>query len=175
VDPVIAIEPLTAADAPAVARWLSVPAINEWLTADWRGRTVDASLLGIAMRNKRNRLFLVRDGGAACGLVALADWEPADRVAMVWYALGETNLGGKGVITTALKQLVALAFRDLEIESLYAYIRADNERSRRVLEKCGFREVGRMRAAVRKGGEQLDRVYFDLVRGDPAAQAALGA
>jgi RimJ/RimL family protein N-acetyltransferase len=175
VDPVIAIEPLTAADAPTVARWLSVPAINEWLTADWRGRAVDPSLLGIAMRNKRNRLFLVRSDGAPCGLVALADWDPADRVAMVWYALGEASLGGKGVITAALGQLVAVAFRDLGIESLHAYIREDNERSRRVLEKCGFRELGRMRAAVREGGRQLDRVYFDLVRSDPAAQALLGA
>jgi RimJ/RimL family protein N-acetyltransferase len=164
------IEPLTAEHFTTVARWLSAPEINAWLTGEWRGRAVDPTLIGVAVRNRRNRFFLVRNDGQPCGLVALADWDAVDRIAMVWYALGEAPLGGRGLITDALGQLARLAFTDLSIEALHAWIMEDNQRSRRVLEKTGFREAGRLRNATHHEGRQLSRVYFDLTREDHAAR-----
>jgi RimJ/RimL family protein N-acetyltransferase len=169
---VIRIEPLTAEHFAIVARWLSNPRINEWLTSEWRDREVDPMLVGVAMRNRRNRWFLVRCEVEPCGLVALADWDPVDRIAMVWYVLGEQSIGGRGVISEALAQLVRLSFSEFEIEALHAWIMEDNERSRRVLEKTGFQEVGRLRRATRHGERQLARVYFDLTREDHDAGRA---
>jgi RimJ/RimL family protein N-acetyltransferase len=166
----IDIEPLTPEHFATVAQWLSKPEINQWLTSDWRNRVIDPSLIAMAVRNKRNRFFLVRSDGVPCGLVALADWDAADNIAMVWYALGDLASGGRGAITEALKQLVHTAFHTLGIEALYAWIVDDNQRSRRVLEKNGFREAGRLRLAAVREGRRLDRIYFDLTRNDsPAA------
>jgi RimJ/RimL family protein N-acetyltransferase len=159
----IDIEPLTAEYFVTVAEWLSKPEINQWLTSEWRDRVIDPTVIAMAMRNKRNRFFLVRSGGKPCGLVALADWDPIDKVAMIWYALGDPAAGGRGVISTAVQALVDVAFRTLGIESLHAWIIEGNERSRRVLEKNGFREVGRLRRATVHNSRRLDRVYFDLV------------
>ena len=157
-----AIEPLNPEHFGFLAQWLSNPAVNQWLTGEWRDRTVDPVVLALALRNKRNKFFLVRCDNEPCGLVALADWDAIDRVAMVWYALGVPAFGGRGVITDALGQLVHLAFKELGIEALYAWIMEDNVRSRRVLERTGFQEAGRFRSATLHSGRRMDRVYFDL-------------
>ena len=156
------IEELTPDDFSQVAEWLSDPANNRWLTSDWRNREVTHVLVGLAVRNKKNRLFLVRADGRPCGLVALADIDPGDRTAMIWYLLGEKSLAGRGIVTQAVKHLAEAAFGDLGLSSLYAWLMADNLSSRRVLEKAGFREVGYIRRATCSAGQQVDRIYFDL-------------
>jgi RimJ/RimL family protein N-acetyltransferase len=162
----IALEPLASEHFGTAAKWLSASDINQWLTSEWRGRMVEPALIGIAVRNKRNRFFLVRCEGEPSGLVALADWDPIDKVAMIWYVRGEPSFGGRGVITDAVVQLVRLAFSEFDIEALYAWIMEDNHRSRRVLERAGFREAGRLRSATRHEERQIDRIYFDLTRQD---------
>ena len=95
--------------------------------------------------------------------MALADWDAVDRIAMVWYLLGVPAFSGRGVITDALGQLVRLAFQELGIEALHAWIMEDNSRSRGVLERTGFQESGRLRLATSHKGRRMDRVYFDLI------------
>lgn len=146
-----------------VAAWLSRPEINKWLTGEWRDREVVATTIAVAVRNKRSRLFLVRHEGAPCGLVALADIDLADRTAMIWYILGEANLSGRGITSEAVRLLAKEAFGSGGVSSLYAWIMEDNVPSRKVLEKAGFREAGRIRGATRSSGRQVDRVYFDLL------------
>ncbi|HZQ47440.1 MAG TPA: GNAT family protein [Verrucomicrobiae bacterium] len=152
-----------------VAKWLSRNQINRWLTGEWRNRETNPTMLAIATRNRKNRLFLVRFEGEPCGLVGLAEIDPADRMAMVWYLLGEEHLGRRGITSDALRQLAAIAFSKIEVASLYAWIMEDNIASRRVLEKSGFREAGRLRNAASSNGKQVDRVYFDLI---PAPNAS---
>jgi RimJ/RimL family protein N-acetyltransferase len=151
-------------DFSMVGEWLSQPSINRWLTAEWRDRTVDAMLLGVATRNKRNKLFLVSEGATPVGLVAIADWDAVDKTAMIWYLRGADSESRAGVMTDAVGLLVRHAFDVLEIESLHAWILQNNERSRRVLERSGFREMGVMRNAAQFDGQRVDRVYFDLPR-----------
>ncbi len=147
-----------------VARWLSRPDVNQWLSSEWRGRVIEPALIAIAVRNKRNRFFLVRTNGAACGFVALADLDIVDRIAMVWYALGDPSSGGAGVTTAAVGLLARIAFESLDLEALHAWVIEGNEPSRRVLLKNGFRESGRLRNAAVRDGARVDRIYFDLTR-----------
>jgi RimJ/RimL family protein N-acetyltransferase len=160
------IEPLAPEHFGTVATWLSKPEIHQWLASEWRDRPIDATLVGIAVRNKRSRFFLVRSGGEPCGLVALADIDAGDQIAMIWYVLGDAALGGRGVITQAVGELTRVAFQTMDLKALYAWIMEDNLRSRRVLEKNGFREAGRLRGATVQSSRRADRVYFDLPRED---------
>jgi hypothetical protein len=68
------IEPLLPEYFASAAQWLSSPAANQWLASEWRGRVIDAAAIGVAVRNKRNRLFLVRCDHRPRRLSALADW-----------------------------------------------------------------------------------------------------
>jgi RimJ/RimL family protein N-acetyltransferase len=170
---VTTIETLGPEGFPLVARWLSNPELNGWLTSEWRGRSVDPAVVALACRNRRNHLYLVRLDGAPVGLVALADIDPADRCAMIWYALGERGQGGRGIISDAVNAVCRLAFAELGLACVYAWIMRPNEGSRRVLVHNGFREIGAMRAATTCQGASVDRIYFDLTPEDlPPARVA---
>lgn len=158
----ISIRDLVPDDFARVAGWLSRPEVNRWLTSEWRGREVQPATIAMAVRNKRNRLFLVSDDATPCGMAALADIDVADRTAMVWYVLGEPGLGGRGITSEAVRLVARKAFAELGLASVYAWIMEDNVASRRVLEKAGFREAGRIRDATCSAGRQVDRIYFDL-------------
>lgn len=101
-----------------------------------------------------------------CGLASLADIDDSDKTAMVWYFLGEPSLGGKGITSEAVRQLTRLAFQEMGLKSLYAWVMEDNTRSRRVLERAGFVPAGRIRRAARSPEGQVDRVYFDFTPSD---------
>ena len=163
---VITIEELIPEHFERVASWLGKTEINRWLTAEWRNRVVNATLISIAARNQKNRLFLVRCEGEPCGLAALAEIEPIDKTAMVWYVLGEQTLSGRGITSDAVKLLTHLCFDKMGLASVYAWAMEDNGASQRVLQKAGFREAGRIRYAASSGGRQVDRIYFDLIAGE---------
>jgi RimJ/RimL family protein N-acetyltransferase len=166
----ITIEKLDSPYFAQAAQWLARPDVNRWLTSDWRDRPVGAPLIAVVARNARNRLFLVRCNGQPCGLVALADLDAADGTAMVWYALGEQRLGGRGITSEAVRQLVRHAFQELNLRCVYAWAMADNIASQRVLLKSGFREAGSVRNAASSRGVQVDRVYFDILPAEYPAQ-----
>jgi RimJ/RimL family protein N-acetyltransferase len=160
---VTTIEELRADDLGMAATWLSRNEINRWLTAAWRNRVISTTVLAIALRNPKNRIFLVRCNGQACGLTALADIEVADATAMIWYVMGEPGFARNGIASEAVRQLVRKSFQELKLKSLYAWIMEDNVASAKLLQRVGFREVGRIRQAASSNGQQVDRIYFDLV------------
>ena len=162
----IALEDLAPDHFERVALWLSKSTINRWLSPEWRYKEASASVIAITLRNRRNRLFLVRHEGEPCGLVALADIENADRTAMVWYLLGDDRLSGRGIISAAVRQLASLAFSEIGLASLYAWTMEDNVASQQVLRNAGFREVGRLRQSACSADRQVDRIYFDLIPGE---------
>jgi ribosomal-protein-alanine N-acetyltransferase len=157
------IEPLLPEHFEQVAGWLSRPDTNKWLSGEWRDHQATPSILAITIRNRRNRLYLVRHESTPCGLVGLAEIDSADRIAMVWYLLGDERLKGRGIISEAVRQLSRVAFSEHSLASLHAWIIEDNIASRRVLQKSGFRECGRFRNAACSSGRQVDRIYFDLL------------
>jgi RimJ/RimL family protein N-acetyltransferase len=162
----ITIEALLPEHFEIVANWLSRPEINRWLTGEWRDRVANPSILAIALRNRRNRMFLVRSNTVPCGLVGLADIDSADQTAMIWYLLGEDRFLGQGVTSEAVQQTARFAFSEMKLASLYAWAMQDNVASCRVLQRVGFRECGHIRNAANSGGRQVDRVYFDLTAED---------
>lgn len=165
----VTIEELQREQFDTVARWLSDPSKNCWLSSEWRNKTVNPSLIAIALRNKRNKFFMVRSDGEPCGLVALSDIDPDDGTAMVWYVLGEDRFAGRGITSEAVRQLAAWAFKYLKLFSIYAWAMENNAASRKVLVKSGFREVGRLRRSCYWSGQHVDRVYFDLLPGESVA------
>ncbi len=161
----VEIRELSAGDFAIVCSWLSDPSLNRWLASEWRGRSVTPAVLAAAVRSGRSRLFVVTVDGTQTGLVALSEIDQQDGVAMVWYLLGRSDLGRTGVTTAAVKSLMNVAIGEMGLRCLYAWIAASNFKSRRVLERNGFREVGRLRSATTVDGIVEDRVYFDFVGG----------
>jgi RimJ/RimL family protein N-acetyltransferase len=167
----ITVKPLTPEHFDLAAEWLSNGEINQWLTSEWRGQTVNARIISIMLRSKRNRLLLVCEDDQACGLVGFSDLDESDHVAMIWYLLGHRPSGSKGIITEAVSAALHTAFTEYGLYNVYAWIIDGNQPSRRVLEKNGFVELGRIRSATRLDDKQVDRIYFDITSEDFQAKA----
>lgn len=165
--------PLSAEHFEIVAQWLSRSDINRWLSGEWRGTKASPTVIAIAVRNRRNRFFLVSNQGEPCGLAALSDIDTADKSAMLWYLLGEQQLSGRGITSDAVKQLVGIAFSELGLQSLFAWAMQSNIPSLKLLTKVGFREVGYMRRASCLEGKQVNRVYFDFIPNDSVSESPL--
>lgn len=94
-------------------------------------------------------------GGAVAGYVAKFEHEGLPEVC---YVLGREHWG-RGIASRALAMLLA----EVTVRPLYASVAHDNLGSRRVLEKCGFREIARTRAlAEGRGNEEIEEIRYEL-------------
>ncbi len=74
---------------------------------------------------------------------------------------------GKGYVTKAVRALVPYVFEELKLHRLQAACLPENERSKAVLRRCGFREEGYARGYLRINGVWRDHVLFAMLRDDP--------
>ncbi|WP_155054973.1 GNAT family N-acetyltransferase [Streptomyces blattellae] len=81
--------------------------------------------------------------------------EPGEREVTYWV---DRAYWGQGIATAALRRLLT----EVPERPLYARAAADNEGSRRVLEKCGFRVTAEERGFAQARGEEIDEVVLTL-------------
>ena len=162
----VTVRPAAVEDCEAMAGWLSQPDVNRWLGSEWRGAAVDARRLAFALKDKQTRVFVVLAGSSPCGLVVISNLDAGDGVGLLWYAMGDSRFGRQGVMTRAVARVLDVAFAELGLNALQAWIHPDNIASLRVLEKAGFRAAGRLRDATVFGGVRADRLMFDVTLAD---------
>lgn len=166
------LRPLTAADAPAIARHADDEAV-------WRNlfegfphpyTLADAEAwCGSEHRQPRHgHVFAIDVGGEAvgcCGVRPDDGWLRCN--AEVGYWIGQA-FWRRGIGSAALAQLTGWAFAHLpEVMRLYAPIFAWNEGSQAVARKCGYRFEGRFPFSAIKAGRVIDRVQYGIYRQEP--------
>lgn len=88
----------------------------------------------------------------------------ADDVKMLGYVLSE-DYWGKGIITEASRALLAYAFTDLNLKLVSVHHYAYNQKSRRVIEKCGFRYEGTLRHCTKiYNGNTYDLMCYSMTK-----------
>lgn len=81
---------------------------------------------------------------------------------------------GKGIMTEALKAMIQYAFEHKRVEVIGIGHFTVNSRSRRVIEKCGFKHEGTIpRAFKRFDGEVFDDEAYSILREDYLANQHL--
>ena len=83
---------------------------------------------------------------------------------MLGYVLAEPYWG-RGLMTEAVKRMIKYAFEELNIDLLSVYHYPHTERSKRVIEKCGFHYEGTLRrASTIYNGRVFDDVCYSLTK-----------
>jgi len=104
----------------------------------------------------------------AFGSVSVWGFHARDRTAYVSYWLLESGRGG-GRATAAVTLAARWAFDTLGLERLTARVETENRASQRVVERCGFRHEGTLRAdVVDLAGRRVDVRLYGLLRGELA-------
>lgn len=73
---------------------------------------------------------------------------------------------GKGLMTEALTAVINFGFNDLQLHSFEANINPDNENSRRLLTKLGFKKEAYFRENYYYDGKYLDSEIYSLLKQD---------
>ncbi|MFI5776925.1 GNAT family N-acetyltransferase [Nocardia sp. NPDC051570] len=73
------------------------------------------------------------------------------------------HANGKGVVTEAIRQCLDMAFWEMGLHRVEAFVREDNHGSRRALEKNGFHRVGLSRGHMHIAGRWWDMIYFQKI------------
>ena len=74
---------------------------------------------------------------------------------------------GRGIMTEAARRLLAYGFEELDLSSVMIRTGEANERSQRVISKCGFRYEGTLRQCYRMyDGQIRDSRVYSMLRGE---------
>jgi RimJ/RimL family protein N-acetyltransferase len=149
--------------------WLNDPEITAWtLTGDWPiTRLAEEEFFDRAMRESKEDLSFAVETleGEHIGFSGLhrIDWRHG--VAVTGTILGRRDLWGKGYGADAARVRSRHAFEVLGLRLLLSEVMADNTGSLRMLQKAGYREVGRIPRRMWKRGTYRDVVLMVLERG----------
>ncbi len=100
--------------------------------------------------------------GALAGTVGINAVHGRDRTNSMFYWLGE-EYQGKGLMTQACRAMISHAFTALQAHRVEIYAVTENQRSRRVAERLGFRHEGTRREAYQLNGQYLDLETYALL------------
>ena len=82
--------------------------------------------------------------------------------AFVGYSLDERYVG-QGIATEAVSLMLQLAFEQLKLHRVEAYIAPDNIASIRVIEKNGFQQEGLLRKLLYINGQWIDHYQYAIL------------
>jgi ribosomal-protein-alanine N-acetyltransferase len=88
----------------------------------------------------------------------------------IGYHLFDPSSRGKGVMSEALRLAVRYLFSSHEINRLQIATAVDNEASKRLALKCGFRFEGTLRRSVFPHGDDHDALLYTLLHGEATPQ-----
>ncbi|TQI76030.1 [SSU ribosomal protein S5P]-alanine acetyltransferase [Bosea sp. AK1] len=100
-------------------------------------------------------------GGLTLGLVRRG----VAQACTLGYWMGRRH-AGKGHMTEAVRGAVRFAFSDLALHRVEAACQPNNEPSRRLLERVGFRHEGLARAYLKINGNWADHLLYGVLASD---------
>ena len=161
------LRPFTDADAPDLYAYAKDPRVGP--AAGWRPHgSVEESLRIIHTVFSAPHVFAVvdRSGGHVVGSVGFVG-RPRDEEGLsdeLGYALSPA-FWGRGLMTEVAKRLLEYGFTELGMKAIWCSHYEENDRSRRVIEKCGFTHVFDQRLSDEFAEDRLTRFYV-LLRED---------
>ncbi|MEK6642306.1 MAG: GNAT family protein [Planctomycetota bacterium] len=164
------LRPLRAADAAALYAYLRNPAVTELTSYP------DVSLSFVEAMIERSQYRWVA-GELSKWAVALPaddqivgtcgfnDWSRPHRWAELAYDLAQPHWG-TGLMRQAVAAVLQWAFQQDQIDRVQAYVRVDNNRSQRLLERSRFVREGCLRSYRVCRGQPHDFYIYGLLRSD---------
>jgi RimJ/RimL family protein N-acetyltransferase len=147
---------------PEIVRYTTIPSPYELHHArEWQLR----SQASLAAGTDIGALIVDADSDELLGSVGLHGLDPATGRAAAGYWVA-ASARRRGVATRGLRLLCAFAFDELGVERIELWIEPENEASRRLAERVGFRSEGLLRSYMPVQGIRRDMLMYSLLPGD---------
>lgn len=161
----VRLAPPTPEMIPTYCRWFADPDVTRYLLLrnppshkmeeEWFDRTA---------RSQNDVVWAIMAGNRHIGSSGIhqIDWQ--NRHAHSGTMIGEKEEWGKGYAGEAVRLRMRYAFEELGLEKLMTVVFAENEASRRALERAGYRQYGLARRDRYSGGRWHDVWMGELLR-----------
>ncbi|MEV6105208.1 GNAT family protein [Streptomyces sp. NPDC051940] len=157
-------------DAESLWRWNHDPEVMRWMDDTYPGTVEHArTFLAERPRSTYGDLLLGVEAiadGTLIGLVTLRETEPEKGIATLDIYLGEKEYWGRGYATDAMRTVCRYGFDDMRLHKITLTVVTENHSARRVYEKVGFVEEGRLREVFRRDGKWFDVYTMGLLEGE---------
>lgn len=167
------LRPLRVADAQAIYDYLRDPAVTERTSYPVASlplaeAIIERSLSRWAAGEPAKWGVVLPPDDRVVGTCGFNEWSPAHRWAELAYDLARPHWG-RGLMGQAVAAALRWAFHQDLVDRVHALVRADNERSGRLLERNGFVREGCLRSYRVCRGQAHDFHVYGLLRSDWAA------
>lgn len=112
--------------------------------------------------------YAIRYRGTLCGSMGLHNIDWTSRTAHAGYWISP-EFRGLGIVTRAVARLTTLALTRLELHRLEIRVVTENEKSRAVAERLGYRFEGILREAYALQGRFRDLALYAMLAGEWSA------
>jgi RimJ/RimL family protein N-acetyltransferase len=149
------------------AGWLGRRENYQWLDFGGGRQLITAPLLKIMAQRDTHflRLYTGGDERMPIGLLGLNSVDRGLRSATFWGLSGDKSFRARGYSTPASACFIALGFRELGLRVMHTWV-ADGNPSQRIVERLGFRFIGRQRQSHVIDGRPCDRLLYDMLEGE---------
>ncbi len=132
--------------------------VSHGAEAEWLRRKASYSQHEVALA------ICLRPEGEHIGNIYLGDIDWLSRRAFLGILIGSSEHRGKGYGYQAMRQVLAHAFGDLNLNRVFLEVLPENAPAIRIYEKCGFTVEGRLRQHVFKNGAYQDVLVMGVTQ-----------
>ncbi|HEV3261936.1 MAG TPA: GNAT family protein [Gemmataceae bacterium] len=174
------LRPLRVADADALYAYLRDPAVTELtsypaVSVPLVDAMIDRSMSRWAAGELSKWGIALQQDDQLVGTCGFNEWSQLHRWAELAFDLAQAHWG-KGLMRQAVAAVLQWTYRQDLVNRVHAFVRVDNKRSERLLERSGFVREGCLRNYRVCRGEPHDFYIYGLLRSDwTAAQQPVGA
>lgn len=133
-----------------------------------KDKEVSLKILQAFIQKDEVRAIVYKENGKVIGSIGIHNDKKREGTGakMIGYVLSETYWG-KGLMPEAVKAVVTYLFEEENINVISIYHYPFNTRSKKVIEKCGFKYEGTLRSAsVIYDGSIYDDVCYSITKED---------
>jgi diamine N-acetyltransferase len=167
----VRLRPVERDDLPRFVEWFGDPEVRRHLAIYLPFSLAQEerwfeNLQGRLERQEDVLLAIETADGVHIGNLGLHGINWKDRSAELGIAIGEKAYWNQGYGTDAIRTLLGLAFRELNLHRVLLRVDADNARAIRCYEKAGFQREGTSREAVFSEGSYRDQYVMSILESE---------
>ena len=166
------LRPLRMSDARDLFAYAQDPQVSRHVLWDTHESLSDSRqfLRGAIRQYRRGQpgsfAITLRDSGRMIGTIGYMWINVEYKSAEVGYSLSR-DYWNKGIMTEALRRVIAFGFEELRLNRIEAQHEVDNPASGRVMAHAGMRYEGTLRQRIKNKGRFVDVALYAILREDP--------
>jgi len=164
------LRPVLREDLPRLTVWINDPQVTKNLFAfhPYTPEDEEAWVRKISENHGKSEVLAIvlEDSDEAIGVIDLRGIDPRNGHAEMGFSIGNKAYWNQGYGTEAQMLILEYAFNTLNLRKVCCTVNEANPRSRRCLEKCGYREEGRLKEHFYSQGRFLDVFQMAVFKAD---------